>query len=172
MIPGEEWGYFNADKSGSTGFEADFKTKYIKGYAGVSYSYYTLAYSSVPKLYAVPEKQNYALGLSPHKFSLYGSYNLQKNLYVSPSFILNSKRYAYASYDEEGNPAVSEFKASALLNISIGYNNLFYKGINLSASCFDLFNQRPSFLQPYNGWQPPYPGSSREFVLKLNVEIN
>jgi outer membrane cobalamin receptor len=173
QVPGVDWGYKNAKSSGTDGLELEYKIRYAKVSATASYSYYTLAYKSVPELYAVPGFEDRALGLSPHKLAISGSYLPLKNLYLSPTISYHSKRYAYASLDEAGeNPVLKEYDSYTLLNFSIGYNNLFVKGINFSLSVFDLLNQRPYILQPYNGWNAPFPGRSREVVLKISYQFS
>jgi outer membrane receptor for ferrienterochelin and colicin len=172
QVPGIDWGYYNVKSSGADGFELEYRIRYPKIYATVNYSYYTFSYKSVPELYSVPGHDDLSLGLSPQKLTCSGSYFPEKNLYLSPSISIHSKRYAYASLDSlEENPVLEEYDPYVLVNFSVGYNNLFVKGLNLSLSVFDLFNQRPYILQPYNGWNAPYPGRSREIVLKLSIHI-
>jgi len=69
------------------------------------------------------------------------------------------------------DPVVDEFDPYLLIDFSAVYNNLFVKGLMVSVSVFDLLNSKPPILQPYNGWHPPYPGRSREIVLKLLLHM-
>jgi len=86
---------------------------------------------------------------------------------------LYGKRYGYNSLDEDENPMIALFNPYFLFNFSVTYENLIRRGININLSVYDLFNQKPPFIQPYNGWYFPYPGSSREILLKiiLNTEL-
>jgi outer membrane cobalamin receptor len=172
QTPGIDWGYYNAESSGTDGFELEYRIRYEKLAATVNYSYYTLAYKSVPELYSVPGHEEMGLGLSPQKLAFSGSYLPLKNLYLSPSFSFHSKRYAYASLDDAGeNPVLKEYDPYVLLNFSVGYANAFLKGLTISLTAFDLLNQRPYILQTYNGWNAPYPARSREIVLKLSLKL-
>jgi len=171
--PVVDWGYLNADKSGSDGFEMEIKSKYAKGYLSANYSFYTQAFRTIPESYAVPDHENSALGLSQHKIGFNGNYRPLNNLYISPSLSFYGKRYGYNSLDEDENPMIAVFNPYFLFNFSVTYENLFRRGININLSVYDLFNQKPPFIQPYNGWYFPYPGSSREILLKiiLNTEL-
>ena len=171
--PAVDWGYQNADNSGSDGFELEFKTKYTKGYATVNYSFYTQAYRTIPESYAVPGHNNSALGLSQHKIGLYGSYMPVTNVSISPSLVLLGKKYGYNNVDEEDNALIDEFGPYYLINLSLAYDNLLKRGLNVSLSVFDILNQKAPYVQPYNGGFYPYPGSSREVLIKivLNSEL-
>ena len=96
---------------------------------------------------------------------------LLKNLSISPSIYLLGKKHAYKNLDMEGNPEISEFATSYLLNLTMTYDNFLLKGLGVALSGYDLLNQKPSFLQPYNGWYTPYPGPSREFLIKITLKI-
>jgi len=166
-LAGVNWGYMNADKSGSNGVEAEIRAKYTKGYAIINYSYYTLANRPVPESYAVPGNNKPAVGLSQHKIGFSGNFMPTENFSINPSLSLLGKKYAYDHLNEEGNPEVSGFGPYCLLNFAITYSNILAKGLSLSLSGYDLLNQAPPFLQPYNGWYAPYPGRSREILMKI-----
>jgi outer membrane receptor for ferrienterochelin and colicin len=171
-LPGIGYGYINSQNSGSDGIELEYRVRYLKGFATINYSYYTIAFKSMPDLYEIPDHDKAALGLSMHKINLYGSYMPVKNLAISPSMTFNSERYGYNRLDTAYNAEVSEFKPYCLLNLSVSYNNLFVKGLNLSLSVFDLLDRKPEYIQPYNGQEAPYPNRSREIVLKISMNIN
>ena len=168
---GVDWGYLNAESSGTDGVEFEFKARYLKGYATFNYSYYTVGLRSVPESFSVPGYDNDALGFSQHKIGFNGNYMLLKNLSISPSIYLLGKKHAYKNLDMEGNPEISEFATSYLLNLTMTYDNFLLKGLGVALSGYDLLNQKPSFLQPYNGWYTPYPGPSREFLIKITLKI-
>ncbi len=168
---GVDWGYMNAESSGSDGVEFEFKARYSKGFATINYSYYTVGLRSVPVSFSVPGYDKDALGLSQHKIGINGNYMLLKNLSISPSISLLGKKYAYKNLDTEGNPEISVFTPGYLLNLTMTYDNFLLKGLGVALSGYDLLNQNPSFLQPYNGWYTPYPGPSREFLIKVTLKI-
>ncbi len=170
--PGVEYGYKNAQGSGTDGFEFEYRVKYLKGFAALNYSFYTLAFKSIPDVYKVQNENDLALGLSQDKIGLYGSYMPIKNLSISPSFDFFSRRFAYSSLDTAGNPVIAKFDPYYLLNLTVAYDNLFLKGLGLSLSVFDLLDRKPKFLQPYNGQEPPYSGRSREILLKIYIDLD
>jgi hypothetical protein len=151
--------------------EFEFKAIYSKGFATLNYSYYTQAMRAIPESYSVPGHANSALALPQHKIGLAINYMPVANLAICPSYILLGKKYGYSSVDEEGNALIKSFDPSSLLNISITYSGLS-KGIEFSVSAFDLLNQKPPFIQPYNGQFSPYPGRSRELVIKLSLSTD
>jgi outer membrane receptor for ferrienterochelin and colicin len=173
VVPIIDWGYINANNSGSDGFELEFKAKYAKGYAAINYSFYTQAFQSLPVSYIVPGHENSALGLSQHKIGFYASYQPVENLSIGPSMTLIGKKYGYSHLDEEGNPAISSFGPYCLFNLSITYNNLLLRGLSINLSAFDILNQKPPFVHPYEGSYCSFPGRSREILLKvtLNTDI-
>lgn len=167
--PGIDWGYVNTDNSGSDGFELEYRVKYATCFAAVNYSYYTQAFRKLPELYRVPDYDRNALGLSRNKIVINAGFNPLTNIWIAPSLIFSGKKYGFSSVDEDENPVIGEFGPYYLVNLAINYDNLFLKGINVSLSGFDLFNQMPPFIQPYNGGAYPYPGRSREMVLRITV---
>jgi outer membrane receptor for ferrienterochelin and colicin len=170
--PGLDWGYKNAENAGSDGFELEFKSMYAKGFATVNYSFYTQAYRPVPATYSVPGKDNSALGLPQHKVGLLLNYMPVTDLSICPSLVILGTKYGYDRADGDGNPVVDKFRPSALLNLAITYDNLLVRGLDISVSAFDLFNQKPPFIQPYNGQFVPYPGRSREILVKLSLSTD
>jgi outer membrane cobalamin receptor len=166
-VPGVDWGYKNADNSGTDGLELEFKARYSKGYAAINYSYYTQAFRSLPESYAVPGSDNKSLGLSPHKIGLNCNYMPVKNLSIGPSFSILGKKYGFNAIDNEGNALIGEFGPYFLLNLSVTWDHVFFNGLSFSLSAYDILNQMSPFLQPYDGWYAPYPGSSREILFKI-----
>jgi outer membrane receptor for ferrienterochelin and colicin len=171
--PGTDWGYVNSDKSGSDGFELEFRAKYAKGFAVVNYSYYTQAFRSISELYSVPGFENHALGLSSNKIVFNAGFNPARNIWINPSYTFFGKKFGYNGVDDDLNPLIGEFGPFHMLNLAINFNNLIHKGINISVSVFDLLNQQPPYIQPYNGGFYPYPGRSRELMFRiiLNTDI-
>lgn len=170
--PGTDWGYTNATRAGSDGIELEFKGMYSKGFVTVNYSYYTQAYRPVYELYAVPGHENSALGLPGHKMGFLFNYRPVSYLAICPSFVILGKKYGYTNVDEEDNAVVEVFDPSCLLNLSLTYENVLHKGLNISLAAQDILNQIPPYIQPYNGQFAPYPGSSREILLKISFSTD
>jgi outer membrane receptor for ferrienterochelin and colicin len=166
--PGTDWGYKNADNAGSDGIELEYKVIYARGFATLNYSFYTQAFRPIPESYSVPGHVNSALALPQHKIGLVMNYMPIANLAICPSYVLLGKKYGYTSADGDGNGIIGSFDPSSLLNISITYSGLL-QGMEISLAAFDLLNQKPGFIQPYNGQFSPYPGRSREIMIKLSL---
>ncbi len=166
---GVDWGYRNAEKAGSTGFEIEFKSLFSKGFASVNYSFYTQALRNIPELYTIPVRKNVVLGFPQHKLALNTGYQITKNLQVGTSLSFTEKEYGYSHVDEDGIPQISAFDPKYLWNMAITYDNIFLKGISATLSIHDILNQQPVFVQPYNGGLYPYPGPSREIMLKISI---
>ncbi len=167
-IPGDDWGYKNASNAGSDGIEFEFKAIYPKVNATMNYSFYTQAYRSIPESYSVPGHINSALALPQHKLCIAINYRPVTNLVISPSYVLLGKKYGYDSADEEGTAIIGSFGRASLLNIAVTYGGLLH-GMEISVAAFDLLNEKAPFIQPYNGQFSPYPGRSREIVVKLSL---
>jgi hypothetical protein len=90
-----------------------------------------------------------------------------ENLAICPSYILLGKKYGYESSDEEGNGIIGGFGPYSLLNMAITYSGLL-DGIEISLAAWDILNEKPPFVQPYNGQFSAYPGRSREILIRLS----
>ncbi|HLO59675.1 MAG TPA: TonB-dependent receptor [Bacteroidales bacterium] len=165
--PGTDWGYKNTDNSGSDGMEIEWKVIHSKGYLTLNYSYYTQAFRKIPELYAVPGHNNDALALARQKLALNTGINLGPHMTLNPSAVLIGKKYAYTDVDSEENPLVSPVGPDYLINFSLVYHDLLVKGLDISCAVFDILNEKPPFIQPYDGGFYPFPGSSRELVFRI-----
>jgi hypothetical protein len=145
-----------------------YKVIYSKGFATLNYSFYTQAFRPVPESYSVPGHDNSALALPQQKIGLVMNYAPVTNLSICPSYVLLGTKYGYTSADQDGNGIIGKFEPSSLLNLAVTYSGLL-KGMEVSLAAFDLLNQKPPFIQPYNGQFSPYPGRSREIVIKLSL---
>lgn len=159
-----DWGYDNVENAGSNGLELEFKTKYAKFFAGINYAFYTQALRALPEAYAVPGK-NSAQGLSQHQIGLFGSYNISDKLALSPSLSIMGKKYSYLDVDDDGYPKMGDSGPFYIMNLALNYKPV--KGLGITISVYDLFNQKQPFAHPYYGWYSPYPGRSREILIKL-----
>ncbi len=168
---GVDWGYKNASNAGSDGIEIEYKVIYPKGFATLNYSFYTQAYRPIPESYAVPGHSNSALALPQHKVGIVLNYMPLANLAICPSYVLLGKKYGYNTADDEGNSIIGSYGPASLLNISLTYSML-QQGLQVSLSAYDLLNEKVPFIQPYNGQFSPYPGRSRELVLKLLISTD
>jgi outer membrane receptor for ferrienterochelin and colicin len=167
--PGTDWGYTNANRAGSDGIEIEFKGMYSKGFVTANYSYYTQAYRPVHELYAVPGQGNRSLGLPGHKMGFLFNYMPLSSLSITPSIVIMGKKYGYNDVDGDDNPVIQAFDPGCLLNLAVTIENIMHKGLSITLSAQDILNQIPPYIQPYNGQFSPYPGRSREFLIKISM---
>jgi outer membrane receptor for ferrienterochelin and colicin len=162
--------YHNAGDvgSGSRGLELEYKIKDRWGYVNFNYSFYTVA--GKPKIpdYEVPESKTSLLAFPNHKLNLNMSFNLTKHLNINPSVSYRGERYAYTSIDTSGNAVIEKLDPLILANFLVTYNDLFIKGLSLGVGVYDIFDQKITYIQPYNSNHAPLPGPSREILVKLS----
>lgn len=165
-------GYVNFAKTGTQGVEIEYRIKDTWGYIITNYSFYSAKNKERPIAYAVPDHREYMLGFSPHRINLNSSFNITKKLSLNPSFSFIGNRYGYTSADSLGNPLLSKIEPVILANIFFRYEDLGIKGLGIGLGMYDIFNEKPTFIQPYNSSHVPLPGPSREFVIKLEYNFN
>ncbi|PIY11781.1 MAG: hypothetical protein COZ18_03315 [Flexibacter sp. CG_4_10_14_3_um_filter_32_15] len=165
-------GYVNQEETGTRGAELELRYKGKKGFVELTYSYYSAAGKAVVNTFAVSEDQNQLLGLAPQKLSIWANRTIYKNLKLNTSLVWLSSRYAYNSETEDGELILKKFDANTLFNISLMYKDFLREGINVSLGVQDLFNQSPPFMQPYDGAHAPLTNLSREFIFKINYDLN
>jgi outer membrane cobalamin receptor len=168
--PGTDWGYTNASKQGSNGFELEYRYKYTWGFSTINYSFYTEKWKSAPDYYTAAGYPNVVLGMPQSKFTILNSIKLSEKIDVTPSMIYCSKRYGYIQ-DAEWNTAIKEYPSSIIVNLNLSFSNILAKGLNLDLGIFNILNDKSALIQPYNGGYPPYPGREREFVIRLNYNF-
>jgi hypothetical protein len=77
-----------------------------------------------------------------------------------------SPRYAVTGYTTDY--VYKRLDSQLLTNISLLCKNAFeVKGLDLSFSIYNIFDEEFDFVEPYLGWYGPVPGPSREFLFKL-----
>lgn len=166
-------GYINKEKSGTAGFELQYRWRGEKSYATINYAYYNAKGINKTDDYAVPGNENSLLGTSQHRLSFNGRLRLYKGFSVNPSVIFMGKRYGYTSYNFVlDEPVLKEFKPIALTNIFFNYKDFITKGLDFGVGVYDIFNSDFSFIQPYNGGHAPLPSPGRELIVKLNYRLN
>lgn len=167
-----EEGYVNQKETGTRGAELELRYKGKKGFVEVTYSYYSTAGKAVVNTFAVSEDKNQLLGLAPQKLTIWANQTLYKNLKLNTSLVWLSSKYAYNQETQNGELILKKFDATTLFNISLMYKDFLREGINVSVGIQDLFNQSPLFMQPYDGAHAPLTSLSREFIFKINYNLN
>jgi len=159
--------YQNFDQTGTRGIEAEYRLRYARGYATLSYSYYYEGKKNKVALYEVPTDDAVMLAFPAHKVAASGSLNLWRNLSLNPSVIALSERWGYMSGDDMGNPVLGREGAALLLNAYLLYRDLGIDGLDVGVGGFNLLDSDVPYLQPYNGGHAPLPGPSREILGRI-----
>lgn len=163
-----EW-YENYARSGSNGFEVVYNARGKGWYGTLTYSYSTAGKNTVDT-YEVPGQSQY-VGMAKNKVTLNTSFQLLRQLSFNPSFVYGSKRFAYLSLDENGDPAIGEMDPYVLINAFVRYANVL-PGLDIGVGAYDIADQRPGIPEAYNGGYAPIPGRSREYVVKLAYQLD
>jgi len=162
-------GYFNKDRSGTSGIELEYRLRGENSYATLNYSYYSAKGINQTDDYAVPGNESALLGAPQHRIMLNGSLKIFKGFSFNPTIIFMGKRYGYTSYDIINDaPVLTEFKPVILANVFLNYRDLFTKGLDLGIGVYDIIDSDLSFIQPYNGGHSPIPTQGREYIVKLS----
>lgn len=168
----EEGTYQNYSKSGSRGIEIVYSIRKKNWYANLTYSYSrAISGNGVVPTYLVPQTNNLYVGFPSQKVTLNTNFYFTTKLSFNPTFIYSSKRYAFTSIDENEDPVSNEMDPYLLANMFLNYRNII-PGLTAGAGVYDLFNQKPSIPQAYDGGYAPIPFRSREYVIKLAYQIN
>jgi outer membrane receptor for ferrienterochelin and colicin len=163
----DTWGYKNEDKTGTLGFELEYKLKYSWGYATLNYSYYQDNKNTVWD-YDVPGDNSF-IGAPKHKIAMNSGFYLGKYICLSPSFVYMGK--SYFDPDADANNKIS---GKLLANCFINFINYKLGGqfpVELGVGISDVFNQKYPFIQSYRGAEKPYPGPSREFTFRFSFSF-
>ncbi|UII19841.1 TonB-dependent receptor plug domain-containing protein [Fulvivirga ligni] len=164
-------GYDNFDKTGTHGFEIEYKYQGKGVSVNVNYSYYNSAGENDIDSYTVPGKDNVLLGFAQNKFNMMGSIHLSDNFTVNPSVTFLGKRYGYTMVDENKDSVLEEFDPVVFVNLYLNYNNRFTKNLNLGVGVNNLTNNDYAYIQPYNSGHAPLPARSAEYGIKLSYKL-
>jgi len=158
--------YQNLDGIHTRGMEAEYRYTDSWGYALLSYSFYAPV-GMVEPFYEVPGRDDVLLGLPAHKIVAHSSIKILGGLRVNPTLILTSPRYGFVTQDSNRDPVSRSLGAHIECNLYVVYRDLGIKGLDLGAGVYDIFNDAPSFVQPYNGGHAPLPAASREYLARV-----
>ena len=135
----------------------------------------------------IEQVTNQLLAFPNHRLNLNACFYPADDISINLSANYIGMRYGYDVlqggdvFDEDGNlilPArfnvsgqlISE-KPVWLANVFVRYNRLWNKRLKIGLGVYDILNQKPRFLQPYFGLNPPLPGPSTEVILKITWDI-
>jgi outer membrane cobalamin receptor len=163
--------YVNFDKSGTQGFEIEYRYKIKKGFFAANYAYYNAKNNNGVTLYQVPTNGNAMLAWPASKLNVFGNFYFTKKISLNPSLSYIAKRYAYTLYDTNGELILTTIDPKVYFNLNLQSQDLLAKGLDLSIGVNDIFNQGQQFIQPYNSGHAPLPGVAREFTIRLNYAL-
>ena len=158
-------GYVNFKNTGSRGIEFTGNYKKDKTDITLTYSFYRAQHNRVDE-YTVPGDKGALLGFPNHKIGLLASLEPRENLFITPSLTYFSSKYGVTDY---GTDYVYEkLDPELLTNVSVLNKNAFgKKGLDLSFSVYNIFDEGHNYVEPYLGGYGPMPGQSRTFVFSL-----
>jgi len=166
--------YKNFGHAGTQGIEAEYRIKDKWGHFIINYAYYTAANTPGPsdEKVAVYQTQNSAslLGFSNHRVNVNACINITKNLSFNTTASMYGPRWAVTSIDTAGNSVQELLRSKVLVNFFLRYTPVKYFSVGFGV--YDAFDQKFEFVQPYDGGHSPLPGSSREFVFRLQFSPN
>lgn len=159
-VSGASLGYSNQPRTGSRGFELDYRTRWASGFTNASWSHHQ-ARNDVDA-WAVPGHAESFLGTPEDKVVVaggktWGSWSL------NPTAIWMGPRWGYAYQASAGGLALIHMPSDLLLQVNLAWDKDAW---HYSLGVHDLLDRAPAFLQPYNGGHPPLPGPGREVVFK------
>ncbi|MEW6469189.1 MAG: TonB-dependent receptor plug domain-containing protein [Bacteroidota bacterium] len=163
--------YHNFGGSGSRGIEVEYRVRGKWGYVTLNYSFYTVAGKEKITDYEVSDNDKVLLAFPAHKAGFNSSFNIGKHISLNPSFNYRGRTYGYTAADSLDNTIVSEFEAVYLANVFVRFRDVLTPGLSFGVGVYDILNQRPVFIQPYNGYHAPLPGPSREIIFRLSYNL-
>lgn len=164
--------YVNGGELGTAGIEFSSHMKGKMGNLMLNFSFYQT--SKEDSIYQVPgKKENYAVPAS--KIALTYQLNLEellglKRTSFSGSLVQYSSKTGFAP-DENFLPVLKTYPSQLFINGFLNFTNISNKGLNFSFGFYDLLNSKVIYLQPYNGGLAPTPGSRREFVTRITIDL-
>lgn len=169
--------YYNFDKTGSRGVEAQYRFRNPHGDLAVTYSYYKAKDGSVPPYQPIDYSQggilvsrDRFLGIPQHKVTAQASLNLTSKLTLNPTMIVFSDRLGYKTADAQGNLILETFDSTALLNLYFLWKDALH-GLDFGWGIYDLFGTNYAFVASYNSGHAPLPGPTREFIVRVSYHF-
>jgi outer membrane receptor for ferrienterochelin and colicin len=162
--------YSNFGYTGSRGIEIEYRFKENWGYFNLNYAHYSSSNESSVDLYLTPVSKS-LLGFANHRINFNSGININKNLSINSSASYFSKRWFVSGIDTAGNSIQDQTDPILLLNLFLRYQTPL-KGLNIGIGVYDALNSKFNFIQPYDGGHAPLPGPSREFIFRLEYNLN
>jgi outer membrane receptor protein involved in Fe transport len=165
--------YINAGPIASAGWELEAQLRGRFGFLRGTYSLAMPVGNEVSEQFQVPGHTDRTLGFSTHKVTLSGMWRIWRGLRLGGRAVFLSDRYAYLTpgpLDADGNPTgeLGLLRSTVNANLWVGYENLYFNGLSLSAGVDNLFNEPVSYPLPYTGGHPPLWGTARAVFVRLS----
>ncbi len=160
--------YSNYKREETLGVESELKFKRDRHDLTLNYSTYKVSSLRAPPFQS--RKNSSALIGSPqHKIFISDIIKVSDNFEITPSL-----RYLMATTGFRWNGsalAESRLENQLIANIFGNYTNLFFRGFELGGGINNILNRNIYYAQPYkksgNTAATPYPGQSREYVMRI-----
>jgi outer membrane receptor for ferrienterochelin and colicin len=163
--------YHNVGSNGTRGAELEYKVKDHWGYLNLNYSFYTASGKGKIADYEVPQNSSMLLAFSAHKANLNLNFNYTRHFTINPSLAFQSERYACTTVDSMGAGIIEKLPAVVYANLFFRYVNIV-KGLDVGVGVYNIFDERVTYIQPYNSLHAPLPGLSREFAIKVSYSFH
>lgn len=160
--------YFNVARLETEGIELEYHLKGDWGFANSGFAFVRPRDNSV-SVFQVPGIPSAMIAVPSVQANLLVSLRLGSHWSLVPSVTHMAPRHGYGVGPVAGSTVARTFPAATLLNCNLRWHSQpgNPQGWNASLGVFDLFNERPPYLQAYNGGHPGLPGPSREIVLRF-----
>lgn len=164
--------YQNFNKTGSRGVESELSLRHERVYASATYSFYHTAGKNRVPAYQIPGRSDMLLAFPGHKITFNGGVVPLEGLSINPSLVFMSARYGYGAVTGGGTQLIRKYDPVTLLNLFVRYDGLFIPPLSVGAGIRNLLNENAVYIQPYDGYHPPLPGQSREFIFHLSLQMD
>ena len=155
-------GYLNQARTGSRGFELEWKLRRPWGFLNAAYSQHE-ARNEV-SFWAVPGHDKNFLGFAPQKVSASAGLRLTSAWTLGGSAVWLGERYAYAWDPSAGSIQLTQAPADLLMGVNLSFTA---QGFTAALGLQDALDRRSPYHQPYDGGHGPLPGPGREITAKL-----
>jgi outer membrane receptor protein involved in Fe transport len=165
-LPGAPSGaYYNADRFGTRGAEAEAKYNNGRYEITSNLAYYDRAHENGTS-YSVPGRSDSYIAMPTWRSNLITTVHLNRQLALVPSATFESASYGFTG--DGSDPTLLGHSAGGVyLNFNVRYTDLIFKGLEASAGIMNLTNREHLTYQAYNGDFAPLPGLSRSFNAML-----
>ena len=162
--------YINSGYAGTQGVEVEYKFKNKKASFFMNYAFYAASNKDKIELYKTPSAFS-LLGFANHRLNLNASFKINNAITINSTASYFGKRYFISNYDTTGLPTFNQLNPNLVMNLYFSYQTPI-KGLTAGAGVYDIFDEHPPFVQPYDGGHAPLPNAGREFLFRIIYRFN